>query len=248
MSILNPYLSGGTKDIEGASVVLEPLAHYDENGVLVPFLAEDIPTVENGGVSEDLTSITWKLKEGVLWSDGTPLTSEDVVFTAEYCMNEEMGCNAATGYADIESVEALDDLTVKVTFTKPKPLPYGPFVGSQNGPIIQKAQFEDCQGIKAQECSEQNFDPIGTGPYKVKEFRPNDTVVFEINENYRDPDKPYFSEVVIKGGGDAAAAARAVLETGEADYAWNTQVEPQILDQMEVSRHRYRRDCLWPRR
>ena len=126
-----------------------------------------------------------------------------------------------------------------MTFTKPKPVPYGPFVGSQNGAIIQKAQFEDCQGIKAQECSEQNFGPIGTGPYKVKEFRPNDTVVFEINENYRDPDKPYFSEVVIKGGGDAAAAARAVLETGEADYAWNTQVEPQILDQMEVSRHWY---------
>ena len=233
VSILNPYLSGGTKDIEGASVVLEPLAHYDENGLLVPFLAEDIPTVENGGVSEDLMSITWKLKEGILWSDGTPLTSEDVVFTAEYCMNEEMGCNAATGYADIETVEALDDLTVKVTFTKPKPFPYGPFVGSQNGAIIQKAQFEDCQGVKAQECSEQNFAPIGTGPYKVKEFRPNDTVVFEINENYREPDKPYFSEVVIKGGGDAAAAARAVLETGEADYAWNMQVEPQILDQME---------------
>lgn len=232
VSILNPYLSGGTKDIEGASVVLEPLAHYDENGLLVPYLAEEIPTVENGGVSEDLTSITWKLKEGILWSDGTPLTSEDVVFTAEYCMNEEMGCNAATGYADIETVEALDELTVKVTFTQPKPVPYGPFVGSQNGAIIQKAQFEDCTGIKAQECSEQNFAPIGTGAYKVKEFRPNDTVVFEINENYRDPDKPYFSEVVIKGGGDAAAAARAVLETGEADWAWNTQVEPQILDQM----------------
>ena len=114
-------------------------------------------------------------------------------------------------------------------------------------PIIQKAQFEDCQGIKAQECTEQNFGPIGTGPYKVKEFRPNDTVVFEINENYRDPDKPYFSEVVIKGGGDAAAAARAVLETGEADYAWNTQVEPQILDQMEAAGIGTRGHGLWPR-
>ncbi len=234
-SILNPYLSGGTKDIEASSVVLEPLAHYDMDGTLLPWLAEEIPTVENGGVSEDLTSITWKLKEGVLWSDGTPLTSEDVVFSAEYCMNEDMGCNAASGYADIESVEALDDLTIKVTFTKPKPFPYGPFVGSQNGPIIQKAQFQDCTGLKAQECSEENFNPIGTGAFKVKEFRANDTVVYELNENYRDPDKPYFSEVVIKGGGDAAAAARAVLETGEADYAWNTQVEPQILDQMAAA-------------
>ena len=234
-STMNSYLSGGTKDIEASSVVLEPLAHYDPDGVLVPYLATEIPTVENGGISEDLTSITWKLKEGVLWSDGTPLTAEDVVFTAEYCMNEEMGCNAASGYLDIASVEALDDLTVKVTFTKPKPFPYGPFVGSQNGHIIQKAQFQDCTGLKAQECTEQNFYPIGTGPYKVKDFRANDTVLFEINENYRDPDKPYFSEFVIKGGGDAAAAARAVLETGEADYAWNTQVEPQILAEMEAA-------------
>jgi peptide/nickel transport system substrate-binding protein len=231
-STLNPYLSGGTKDIEAASLVLEPLAHYDENGNMVPYLAEEIPTVENGGVAEDLTSITWKLKEGLIWSDGTPVTSEDVVFTAEYCMNPDMGCNAASGYADIESVEALDGLTVKVTFTVPKPFPYGPYVGSQNGPIIQKAQFEDCQGAAAQECTEANFGPIGTGPFVVTEFRANDVVLYTANENYRDPNKPAFAEAIFKGGGDAASAARAVLETGEADYAWNLQVEPEILRQM----------------
>jgi len=58
-SILNPYLSGGTKDLESASMIVEPLARYNETGALVPFLAEEIPTVGNGGVSEDLTSITW---------------------------------------------------------------------------------------------------------------------------------------------------------------------------------------------
>ena len=47
-STVNPYLSGGTKDIEAASLVLEPLAHYDENGNMVPVLVEAIPTVENG--------------------------------------------------------------------------------------------------------------------------------------------------------------------------------------------------------
>jgi peptide/nickel transport system substrate-binding protein len=233
-SIVNPYLSGGTKDLHASSVVLEPMARYDETGRLVPFLAEEIPTLENGGVSEDLTSITWKLKDGILWSDGTPLTAADLVFTAEYCLNPEMGCNAATQYADIDSVEALDDLTVKVTFALPKPFPYGPFVADV-APIIQKAQFEDCQGAAAQECTEQNFGPIGTGPFKVKEFRANDVVIYEVNENYRDPNKPFFSEVVFKGGGDAASAARAVLETGEADYAWNLQVEPAILNAMELA-------------
>ena len=233
-STLNPYLSGGTKDVEAASIVLEPLARYDEAGNMVPWLVEEIPTVENGGVSEDLMSITWKLKEDLLWSDGTPVTSEDVAFSAEYCLHPDLGCNATAWFADVESVEALDDLTVRVNFSVPKPFPYGPFVGAI-APIIQKAQFKDCMGAAGQECTEQNFAPIGTGAFKVKEFRPNDVVVYEVNENYRDPNKPYFSEVVFKGGGDAASAARAVLETGEGDYAWNLQVEPEILNAMKLA-------------
>lgn len=63
-SILNPYLTGGTKDLESSSLVVEPLGRYDNTGALVPYLAEEIPTVSNGGVSADLTSITWKLKSG----------------------------------------------------------------------------------------------------------------------------------------------------------------------------------------
>ena len=73
-STMNPYLSGGTKEIEAASVTIEPLARYDQDGNMVPWLVDEIPTVENGGVSEDLTQITWVLSEGILWSDGTPLT------------------------------------------------------------------------------------------------------------------------------------------------------------------------------
>ena len=233
-STMNPYLSGGTKDIEAGSLVVEPLARYDETGKMVPWLVEEIPTVENGGVSEDLTSITWKLKDGILWSDGTPLTAEDVVFTGEYCMNPEMGCNALSNFTDVASVEALDELTVKITFSVAKPFPYGPFVGATS-PIIQKAQFENCQGAQAQECTEQNFYPIGTGPFVVTEFRANDVVLYKANENYRDPNKPFFAEAIFKGGGDAASAARAVLETGEADYAWNLQVEPEILRAMETA-------------
>ncbi|MEX0953951.1 MAG: peptide ABC transporter substrate-binding protein [Rhizobiaceae bacterium] len=230
-SILNPYLSSGTKDIESASLVIEPLGRFDEKGNLVPYLAEEIPTVGNGGVSEDLTSITWKLKEGLLWSDGTPVTSADVAFTAEYCMHPEGGCAQLAKFEGVKSVEALDDLTIKVTFDSPKPYPYQAFMGGQS-PIIQKAQFQDCLGAKAPECTEANFNPIGTGPFKVVEFRTNDVITLEANENYRDPDKPAFAKVTFKGGGDAAAAGRAVLETGEFDYAWNLQLAPDVLANM----------------
>ncbi|MEM6742818.1 MAG: peptide ABC transporter substrate-binding protein [Pseudomonadota bacterium] len=233
-SILNPFLSGGTKDVESSSLVIEPLARYNEVGEMVPWLVDEIPTVENGGVSEDLTTITWKLSEGILWSDGTPLTAADAVFTAEYCMDPTGGCQQLAAFNDVESVEAVDDLTIKITFTKPKPFPYGPFVGAQS-PIIQAAQFADCMGINAPNCTDENFGPIGTGPFVVTDFKPNDVVTFEANPNYRDPAKPAFATVLFKGGGDAASAARSVLETGEFDYAWNLQVEPEILSQMEAA-------------
>lgn len=233
-SILNPFLSGGTKDIESASLVIEPLGRYDQDGNLVPYLAVEIPTLANGGVSEDLKTITWKIKDGLKWSDGTDFTSEDVVFTAEYCMHPEGGCAQLSKYDGVEKVEAIDKLTVKVTFKEPKPNPYGPFMGGQS-PIIQKAQFKDCLGAKAPECTAANFGPIGTGPFRVVEFKPNDVITLEANPNYRDPAKPAFATVTFKGGGDAAAAGRAVLETGEFDYAWNLQLAPDVIAKMAAA-------------
>jgi peptide/nickel transport system substrate-binding protein len=199
---------------------------------MVPYLAAEIPTVENGGVSEDLTTITWKIAPGLTWSDGTPFTSADVVFTANYCMDPEGGCAQVTKFEGVTDVEAVDDLTVKVTFDAPTPFPYGPFVGGES-PIIQAAQFADCMGAKAPECTDQNFNPIGTGPFVVTEFKPNDVITFAANDNYRDPAKPAFASVTFKGGGDATAAGRAVMETGEFDYAWNLQLAPEVIAQMQ---------------
>ena len=233
-SILNPYLSGGTKDLEASALVIEPLARYDENGSLVAWLAETVPTVANGGVAADLKSITWKLKTGLLWSDGTPVTSADVKFTYEYCTAEGGGCAQAEKFNDIVSVETPDELTTVVNFSVAKPFPYGPFVAFE-APIIQAAQFADCLGPKAPECTEANFNPIGTGPFVVTDFRPNDVITFAANEFYRDPNKPAFATVTFKGGGDATAAGRAVLETGEFDYAWNLQLAPDVLANMAAA-------------
>ncbi|QIK40971.1 peptide ABC transporter substrate-binding protein [Pontivivens nitratireducens] len=233
-SLLNPYLSGGTKELEASSLVIEPLARYDETGTMVPFLVDEIPTVDNGGVSEDLTTITWTLSEGIKWSDGTPLTAADAVFTWQYCTDPESGCAQLSNYNDVESVEAVDDRTIKITFSVPKPFPYGPFVGAQS-PVIQAAQFADCLGAAAPTCTDANFAPIGTGPFVVTDFKANDVASFVANENYRDPMKPAFATLNLKGGGDAASAARSVLETGEFDYAWNLQVEPEILNQMAAA-------------
>ena len=233
-SIMNPYLSGGTKEQEAASLVLEPLVRYDETGTMVPWLVDTIPTVGNGGVAADLTSITWKLKAGLKWSDGSPVTSEDVKFTWEYCTAEGGGCAKTDKFGGIVSIDTPDSRTLKINFEGPKPFPYTAFVGAE-APIIQKAQFADCLGAKAPECTEDNFAPIGTGPFRVTEFRPNDVITLEANPNYRDPDKPAFATVLFKGGGDAAAAARSVLETGEFDYAWNLQLAPDVIKSMQAA-------------
>lgn len=234
VSIMNPYLSGGTKDIYASSMVLEPLAGLTPEGVLVPKMAAEIPTVENGGISADMTSITWKLLPDLKWSDGSAVTADDAVFTWQYCTHPEGGCSQATKFEGIASVEAVDPGTIKVTFTGPKANPYTAFVSALS-PVIQKKQFEACLGAAAPTCTDANNMPVGTGPFKVTGFTVNDTVSMAANENYRDPAKPAFATAVIKGGGDAEGSARAVMETGEFDYAWNTQIPPETQESMKAA-------------
>jgi len=221
------------KDQDAGAITLEPLASYNADGEMIPRLVTEIPNVENGGISEDLTTITWNLKEGIKWSDGSDFTAADVVFTWEYCTDEATGCTSIASFDGITSVEAVDDLTVLITFENPTPYPYNAFVSAIT-PIIQMEQFKDCVGAAAQTCSDQNLAPHGTGPYMVVDFKVNDVAVYERNEYYHG-EAAYFDRVVFKGGGDATSAARAVLETAEADYAWNLQVEPEILAPMEES-------------
>jgi peptide/nickel transport system substrate-binding protein len=228
-----PYLASGSKDRDAGAVTLEPLAGYDPDGNLVPRLAIDIPTIANGGVAADQTSITWTLHEDLKWSDGSDMTAADVVFTWRYCSHPETGCTNASAFAGIASVEAVDERTVEIRFDAPTPYPYSAFVGAGT-PIISAAQFGDCVGAAARTCSEQNIAPLGTGPYRIVEFTPNEGAVYERNPHYRG-EAAYFDRVVLQGGGDALSAARAVLETGDADFAWNVQVEPPQLEAMEAA-------------
>jgi peptide/nickel transport system substrate-binding protein len=234
VSIMNPYLSAGTKDIIAAGMVIEPLAGFDDKGDIRPILVTEIPTVENGGIAADFKSVTWKLIPGLLWSDGTPVTADDVVFTAQYCMDPAGGCAQGAKFASVASVEAVDPQTVKVNFKDAQPNPFTAFIAGQS-PILQKAQFAACLGAAAPTCTDQNNMPIGTGPFRVTGFTVNDTVTMEANPNYRDPAKPAFATALIKGGGDAIGSARGVMETGEFDYAWNTQIPPDAQTAMTAA-------------
>ena len=140
-----PYLADGYKDRDAGAVTLEPLAGYDPDGELTPKLAAEIPTLENGGVAQDLMSITWKLRADLKWSDGSDLTAHDAVFTWRYCTDEDTGCSGKDAFSGIASVQAVDDLTVQIVFDAPTPYPYNAFV-SASTPVISRAQFADCVG------------------------------------------------------------------------------------------------------
>jgi peptide/nickel transport system substrate-binding protein len=229
-TLLNPHFATGTKDQDGSRLFYEPLAGWDPDGNLIAVLAAEIPTRENGGLSADGTSVTWKLKQNVKWHDGMPFTADDVLFTGEYARDPATAAVTTGSYKDVK-VEKIDTYTVRVSFAKPQPFWADAFV-SLNGMIIPKHLFKDFMGAKSRDAP-TNLKPVGTGPYKFKDFKPGDLVTGELFADYHMPNRPYFDSFEMKGGGDAVSAARAVLQTGEYDYAWNLQVEDEVLIRLE---------------
>jgi peptide/nickel transport system substrate-binding protein len=230
VTLLNPHFAVGTKDQEGSRIFYEPLAGWDNDGNLVPFLAAEIPGKENDGLAEDGLSVVWKLKQGVKWHDGMPFTADDVVFNWEYARTPETAAVSIASYKDIK-VEKIDDFTVRVSFAKPTPFWADAFVG-QYGMIIPKHLFADYIGGKSRDAP-TNLKPVGTGPYVFVDFKPGDVVLAKLNPDYHVPNRPYFDTLEVKGGGDAVSAARAVLQTGEYDYGYNMLVEDEILLKLE---------------
>ncbi|MFI5031791.1 MAG: peptide ABC transporter substrate-binding protein [Reyranellales bacterium] len=229
-TLLNPHFATGTKDQDGSRLFYEPLAGWDAAGNLRPVLAEAVPSLEDGTLAKDGKSVTWKLKKNVTWHDGKPFTADDCVFTWEYARDPATAALTVGSYKDV-TVEKVDDHTVKVSFEKPTPFWADTFVAAA-GCIVPKHLFGAYTGAKSREAP-TNLKPVGTGPYMFKDFKPGDLVAGVINPNYHQPNKPYFDAIEMKGGGDAISAARAVLQTGEYDFAWNLQVEDEILQKLE---------------
>lgn len=227
---LNPHLATGYQDFEAARIVYEPLASYNEDGELVAFLADEIPSLENGGVAADGTSVTWTLRPDVTWADGEPFTAADVVFTFEFIRNPVVAAATAQFYEGVKSVEALDEYTVKITFANPTPAWSVPFTG-QTGLILPRHIFEEFNGPDARDAL-ANLQPVGTGPYQVVGFE-SGTVVFEANPSYWGG-RPAFQRVELLGGIAPYAAAREVMQTGTADFAHNLQIEAEALSGLET--------------
>ncbi len=242
---LNPYFSLGTKDYEPARITYEPLADFDQNGNLVPILAENVPSWENGQLARDNTSVVWKLRRDVFWSDGQPFTAADVVFTYQFITDPLVNVVGIIEYEQIKTVEALDDYTVKITFVSPNPAWALPFVGIR-GLILPEHVFEPYKGENAREAR-ANTVPVGTGPYRVKEpgdpaesgIKPQEVlflgsqvvktvkIEFEPNPFYRFPEKLAFRKITWRGDGYLREYSRELFVTGDLHLAY--EVDPSLM-------------------
>jgi peptide/nickel transport system substrate-binding protein len=225
---LNPHFATGTKDADAARIFYEPLARWDGEGELQPVLAAEIPSRTNGGVAADGRSVVWKLKRNVTWHDGAPFTADDVLFNAEYARDPATAATTRGLFDDIRFVK-VDAHTVRVEFSKPTPFWASGYCISS---LIPKHRFERFRGAGSRDAPD-NARPVGTGPYRFVDFKPGDSLRAALNPTYHAPNRPHFDTLDLKGGGDAASAARAVLQTGEYDFGWTLLVEDEVLARME---------------
>lgn len=240
-TILNPYLSYAIQDWEAARLTYEPLASFDKKGNLVPILAEEIPTLDNGGLSADGKSVIWKLKHNVRWSDGEPFTADDVIFTYQFRTNPDVKAVYASNYDIVKDVQALDSQTIKINFKDITPAWTLFFIGVVDV-ILPRHVFEPYNGPHAREAP-ANILPVGTGPYRVvppgiqrqevlllgTKLVQTNKIVYEPNPYFREADKPYFKRVEFRGGGTYQEAARLVLQEGKIDYASRLEKLPHTM-------------------
>ena len=208
---LMPHMDLLTLSREVQRLTFDGLLTIDEKGEYVPRLAAEVPTVENGGVSADARTYTFKLRRGVKWQDGTPFTSADVEFTWKVITDPKLPVPSRVVWADVSRVELPDAHTVRFHFDKPNLVFLGT-VASDRGYIVPKHLLEG----KDIANSEFNRKPVGTGPFVVKEWVSGSHVQLSRNPDYWEAGKPSLDEVLVRII-PGTAAQRAVLQRQEAD-------------------------------
>lgn len=224
-------------DVLVMELVMLGLADMDENGNAFAELAAELPTVENGGVVIDedagTMDVTWKIRQDVQWSDGTPVTAEDVVFTYEAVVDPEKGY-WIPGIDYVDSVEKIDDYTAVVHYSAIYPGYLTQFGGYLM--VIWPAHYCDTeQGFMFWECGMQ---PLSNGPYILQEWVQNDHLTFVRNPNYYEAGKPGIDEINVKIVPDEAVR-KQMLINGDADVdMWtpeNVIYELKDVPNVEVS-------------
>ena len=209
---LLPHFDLLTLTHEVQHLAFDCLWAIDAQGDYLPRLAAEVPTVANGGISEDGTTYTIRLRDGVTWQDGEPFTSEDVRYTWQVITNPDLPIPSRAVWQDIASIETPDATTAVVTF----PETNVSFLGVASGDACFILPEHVLAGQNLVE-SDFNRDPVGTGPYTVEEWAAGSFLRLSANPDYWGG-APAIDEVVVQFPG-GAQALRTSLQRGEADLA-----------------------------
>ena len=203
--MMNTLLTSSSIEDAVVSLFDEGLVSVNEKGEYVPVLAKELPTV-----SEDGLVVTWKLKEGVKWSDGSDFNCDDVKFTMDGALSD-LSQVSASGYRDIESLECPDPYTVVATFGEI----YAPYLR-----LFSYTVPDTAGPLEKMETWDINQNPVGTGPYILSEWVHGDHLTFTKNPYYREEGKPYLDSVIIKIL-PSREVGMQLLGTGEIQALWD---------------------------
>jgi peptide/nickel transport system substrate-binding protein len=174
-------------------------------------LAQELPTLDNSGLSADYLTVTWKLRAGLKWSDGEPITSDDIKFTVEVLSNPNSGAVSGTGGFDlITNVATPDDQTAVLTYASPYPgyldqFAYGLLPRHATGAVEEMTSWE------------WNRKPVGAGPFVVSDWVSGESITMTRNPNYFEEGKPYLDSLVFRIVPEPTAQT-AMMLNGEAQF------------------------------
>jgi peptide/nickel transport system substrate-binding protein len=227
---LNPFLAVQTASRIIRDLVLEGLVDADPDGNYVPELAA-VPSVADGTISEDGLTVTYKLADGITWSDGDPFTSRDIQYTWEAVMDDSNAVNSRNGYDQIISIETPDEQTAIITYGGDEDNPGQVFAPALSLFSIPEAILP-AHVLEGESFAEADFNriPEGTGPYMVTEWNSGQSIILDANPNYRVPDRPLIDRLIFKILPDQNAGI-AQMRTGDIDVFWN--IDTGVIDQFQ---------------
>ena len=222
LEVMNPYATTALVTSQVTDAVIEPLVQPDANGEYQPVLAERVPTEANGDITNDGKTVTWKLKEGVTWSDGTPFTSADVLFTYEVASNPDSGSVRTSAFEGITNIEAPDDHTVVIEYAE------------FNSSLLDQFRWGILPASAGDPADMLNWEynrmPLGTGPFMVTDWASGEHISMAANPNYREEGKPYLSELVFQIVPSQEVSSQMMLENDAQIMLWPDSSLREVWD------------------
>jgi peptide/nickel transport system substrate-binding protein len=216
---LNRFVADAAIVYQVSDATVIGLTTPNEKGEYEPRLAADLPTI-----SDDHKTVTWKLRDGLKWSDGEPLTSDDVKFTWEAVSNPKSGAyNATAGFDLIEGIDTPDVTTAVVHYKEP----FVGYLGQFSAAVLPRHAIGNTEDMSKWDW---NMKPVAAGPFMVTDWQSGQSITMERNPNYYEPGKPHLDKLVFRIVPEAASQT-AMMISGEAQvHLWPGE-DKSVYDQ-----------------